>query len=120
MYLGSVGVASSPGSDDIIASCAHQLKMLEPLDTIITFEANKERIVLKERYTMRHLPVACLTYCGLDIGNARCFGVVAHTGDPKSHSCHIFEELKASQPVTAVVLCVQRIMKQSKNDSIHE
>lgn len=138
VYLGSVDIASSPGSEATVASCAHQLKMLEPSATIVTFKASKEGITITDtsrgRYMKRTLAVADLTYCGVDTGDTRwtftslqhmgqpiaikskpCFGVVARTADTKTHSCYLFAELQSSQPVTAVVHYVQRIMKQSNN-----
>ncbi|XP_066902260.1 tensin-2 isoform X3 [Halyomorpha halys] len=99
----------------------------------VNFKVSSQGITLTDHgrvlFFRRHYPMATITYCGLDPEDRRwrhsddkptlhCFGFVARKpGSKADNECHIFCELEAEQPATAIVNFVAKLMLSSQNKS---
>lgn len=90
-----------------------------PTPTIVHFKVSSQGITLtdsqRKLFFRRHYPVNTITYCGTDPEDKRCFGFVARKpGSSRlDNQCHVFAELDADQPSSAIVSFVTKVLIRS-------
>ncbi|CAF1085922.1 unnamed protein product [Adineta steineri] len=136
VYLNNVDVESLSGQMAVAKALRSTFDNAERLQaTIVNFKVSNTGITLtdtkKKIFSRRHFPKEYVTYCGADyetdrfwtyqyndlemLPRAKCFGFVskkingAKTSQPENE-CHIFAELDISQPSTAIVNFVSKVM----------
>ncbi|CAF1053761.1 unnamed protein product [Rotaria sordida] len=136
VYLNNVDVESLSGQMAVAKALNTTFENAERLQaTVVNFKVSNTGITLtdvkKKLFSRRHFPKEYVTYCGLDYETdrlwtyqysdlemlpcAKCFGFVSKkiNGTKTSQSeneCHIFVEIDPSQPATAIVNFVSKIM----------
>jgi len=100
-----------------------------PTPTIVHFKVSSQGITLtdsqRKLFFRRHYPVNTITYCGTDPEDKRCFGFVARKpGSSRlDNQCHVFAELDADQPSSAIVSFVTKVLIRSSatqfNDKVN-
>ncbi|CAF0833673.1 unnamed protein product [Adineta ricciae] len=136
IYLNDVDVESLSGQMAVAKALRSTFDNAERLQaTIVNFKVSNTGITLtdtkKKIFSRRHFPKEYVTYCGADyetdrfwtyqfsdldmLPRAKCFGFVskkingAKSSQPENE-CHIFAELDPSQPATAIVNFVSKVM----------
>ncbi|CAF2720531.1 unnamed protein product [Rotaria sp. Silwood2] len=136
VYLNNVDVESLSGQMAVAKALNNTFENAERLQaTVVNFKVSNTGITLtdvkKKLFSRRHFPKEYVTYCGLDyesdrfwtyqyndleiLPRAKCFGFVSKklNGTKSSqpeNECHIFAEIDPSQPSTAIVSFVSKIM----------
>lgn len=137
LYLFTMDTESLTGPQAIQRTMTHLLETKPlPVPTIVHFKVSSQGITLTDNerklFFRRHYPVLTVSYCGLDpedrrwnqrseetglpISSNRCFGFIARKQASKTdNQCHIFAELEAEQPATAIVNFVTKVMMTSSS-----
>ncbi|XP_052237835.1 tensin-3-like [Dreissena polymorpha] len=130
IYLNSVDTESLTGPQAIQKAVKMTFDMAPQQTTQVHFKVSNQGITLTDNqrklFFRRHYPVAAVTYCGIDpedrmwkretdvpgvIADARVFGFVARKqGSVSDNSCHLFCELDPTQPASAIVNFVTKVM----------
>jgi len=142
LYINSVDMESLTGYEAINKAIAWTFKQSPaPLTTLVHFKVSSQGITLTDTnrrlFFRRHYPVDTVTFAGMDPEDrnwtwtneetkasvtAKIFGFVARKqGSPTDNACHIFAELDADQPGSAIVEFIMKVMLgrgRSKQDSI--
>jgi len=135
LYLFTMDTESLTGPQAILRTMSHLLDARPlPTATVVHFKVSSQGITLTDNerklFFRRHYPVNTVSYCGLDpedrrwnqrsqdtglpISSNRCFGFIARKPASKTdNQCHIFAELEAEQPATAIVNFVTKVMMTS-------
>ncbi|CAF4399590.1 unnamed protein product [Rotaria socialis] len=137
VYLNNVDVESLSGQMAVNKALRATFENFDRLQaTIVHFKVSNTGITLtdtkKKLFSRRHFPKEYVTYCGVDyetdrywiyqfpdlemLPKAKCFGFVSKkiNGNNRSNQpeneCHIFAEIDRTQPSTAIVNFVSKVM----------
>ncbi|CAF2715042.1 unnamed protein product [Rotaria sp. Silwood2] len=137
VYLNNVDVESLSGQMAVNKALRSTFENADRLQaTIVHFKVSNTGITLtdtkKKLFSRRHFPKEYVTYCGVDyetdrywthqfpdlemLPKAKCFGFVSKkiNGNNRSaqaeNECHIFAEIDRTQPSTAIVNFVSKVM----------
>ncbi|CAF0815971.1 unnamed protein product [Adineta ricciae] len=137
LYLNNVDVESLSGQMALNKALRATFDNADRLQaTIVHFKVSSTGITLtdtkKKLFSRRHFPKEYVTYCGVDyetdrywthqmsdlemLPRAKCFGFVSKkiNGNNRSNQpeneCHIFAEIDRTQPSTAIVNFVSKVM----------
>ncbi|CAF1087946.1 unnamed protein product [Adineta ricciae] len=137
LYLNNVDVESLSGQMALNKALRATFDNADRLQaTIVHFKVSSTGITLtdtkKKLFSRRHFPKEYVTYCGVDYENdrywthqmsdlemlprAKCFGFVSKkiNGNNRSNQpeneCHIFAEIDRTQPSSAIVNFVSKVM----------
>ncbi|CAF1084668.1 unnamed protein product [Rotaria sordida] len=137
VYLNNVDVESLSGQMAVNKALRSTFENADRLQaTIVHFKVSNTGITLtdtkKKLFSRRHFPKEYVTYCGVDyetdrywthqfpdlemLLKAKCFGFVSKkiNGNNRSaqaeNECHIFAEIDRTQPSTAIVNFVSKVM----------
>jgi len=137
LYLFTMDTESLTGPQAIQRTMTHLLDARPlPTATVVHFKVSAQGITLTDNerklFFRRHYPVTTVSYCGLDpedrrwnqrseetglpVSSNRCFGFIARKPASKTdNQCHIFAEVEAEQPATAIVNFVTKVMMTSSS-----
>ncbi|CAF3838122.1 unnamed protein product [Rotaria magnacalcarata] len=136
VYLNNVDVESLSGQMAVAKALNSTFENAERLQaTIVNFKVSNTGITLtdikKKLFSRRHFPKEYVTYCGVDyeaerfwtyryndidmLARAKCFGFVSKKingaiSSQQENECHIFAEVDLTQPATAIVNFVSKVM----------
>ncbi|CAF4335234.1 unnamed protein product [Rotaria socialis] len=136
VYLNNVDVESLSGQMAVAKALNSTFENAERLQaTIVNFKVSNTGITLtdikKKLFSRRHFPKEYVTYCGVDyeterfwtyryndidmLTRAKCFGFVSKKingtkSSQQENECHIFAEIDLTQPATAIVNFVSKVM----------
>ncbi|XP_052813468.1 tensin-1-like isoform X3 [Mya arenaria] len=130
VYLSSVDMESLTGPQAIQKAVKQTIDNPPPKTTQVHFKVSNHGITLTDNqrklFFRRHYPVATVTFCGTDPDDrkwrydsdvpgvpteARVFGFVARKqGAVSDNQCHLFCELDPTQPASAIVNFVTKVM----------
>ncbi|CAF0720973.1 unnamed protein product [Rotaria sp. Silwood1] len=137
LYLNHIDVESLSGQMAVNKALRSTFENPDRLQaTIVHFKVSNTGITLtdtkKKLFSRRHFPKEYVTYCGVDyetdrywthqfsdlemLPKAKCFGFVSKkiNGNNRStqaeNECHIFAEIDRTQPSTAIVGFVSKVM----------
>jgi len=137
IYLNNVDVESLSGQMAVTKALRSTFENADHLQaTVVHFKVSSTGITLtdtkKKLFSRRHFPKEYVTYCGVDyetdrfwtyqfsdlemLPKAKCFGFVSKkiNGNNRSNQpeneCHIFAEIDRTQPSTAIVNFVSKVM----------
>ncbi|CAF3943641.1 unnamed protein product, partial [Rotaria magnacalcarata] len=137
VYLNNVDVESLSGQMAVNKALRATFENLDRLQaTIVHFKVSNTGITLtdtkKKLFSRRHFPKEYVTYCGVDyetdrywiyqfpdlemLPKAKCFGFVSkkvngtNRSNQPENECHIFAEIDRTQPSTAIVNFVSKVM----------
>ncbi|XP_036396908.1 tensin-like isoform X3 [Megalops cyprinoides] len=129
-YINSVDMESLTGPQAVAKAISETMSAnLEPTATVVHFKVSTQGITLTDNqrklFFRRHYPINTITFCDLDPqdrkwrkpegGTARFFGFVARKqGSTTDNVSHIFAEMDADQPATAIVNFVSKVMMSSQ------
>jgi len=120
LYLNTVEMESLTGPQAVKKAMNITLdREPTPTPTIVHFKVSSQGITLtdsqRKLFFRRHYPVNTITYCGTDPEDKRCFGFVARKpGSSRlDNQCHVFAELDADQPSSAIVSFVTKVLIRS-------
>ncbi|CAF5017975.1 unnamed protein product, partial [Rotaria sp. Silwood1] len=139
LYLNNVDIESLSDQMAVAKALRSTFDNPERLQaTIVHFKVTSAGITLtdkkKKLFSRRHFPKENVTYCGIDdetdrfwtyqyddlemLPRAKCFGFVSKINNDATFSqskseCHIFAEIDLSQPSTAIVNFVSKVMIDS-------
>ncbi|CAF0871652.1 unnamed protein product [Didymodactylos carnosus] len=132
LYLNNVDVEQLSGQAAVAKALRLTFDNADNLQaTILHFKVSSQGITLtdlkKKLFLRRHFPKEMVTYCGVDYENdrywtyqfpdldtlsrARCFAFVSKKTDKSSENeCHVFAEIDTTQPTSAIVNFVSKVM----------
>ncbi|XP_037704488.1 tensin-1 isoform X5 [Choloepus didactylus] len=127
LFINSVDMESLTGPQAISKAISETLATDPmPAATIVHFKVSAQGITLTDNqrklFFRRHYPLNTVTFCDLDPqerkwmqveggAHAKLFGFVARKqGSTTDNACHLFAELDPSQPASAIVDFVSKVM----------
>ncbi|XP_048200743.1 tensin-1 isoform X8 [Perognathus longimembris pacificus] len=127
LFINSVDMESLTGPQAISKATSETLAAdPTPTATIVHFKVSAQGITLTDNqrklFFRRHYPLNTVTFCDLDPQErkwmkmeggapAKLFGFVARKqGSTTDNACHLFAELDANQPASAIVNFVSKVM----------
>ncbi|KAK2506290.1 hypothetical protein MC885_021130, partial [Smutsia gigantea] len=130
LFVNSVDMESLTGPQAISKATSETLAAdPTPAATIVHFKVSAQGITLTDNqrklFFRRHYPLNTVTFCDLDPQErkwmkteggapAKLFGFVARKqGSTTDNACHLFAELDPSQPASAIVNFVSKVMLSS-------
>ncbi|XP_043104858.1 tensin-1 isoform X3 [Puntigrus tetrazona] len=130
LYINSVDMESLTGPQAIAKAISETMTASPtPSATIVHFKVSAQGITLTDNqrklFFRRHYPISTVTFCDIDPqerkwskpegGTAKFFGFVARKqGSTTDNVSHLFAEMDADQPATAIVNFVSKVMISSQ------
>ncbi|KAM7380854.1 hypothetical protein PAMP_004125 [Pampus punctatissimus] len=120
LYINSVEMESLTGPQAVAKAISETLAATSPLTaTVVHFKVSSQGITLTDNqrklFFRRHYPCNTVTFCDIDPQDRKLFGFVARKqGSTTDNVSHLFAEMDADQPASAIVNFVLKMIAAQK------